>query len=152
LRNPSWHEIKDHVPIELAAAAARQFSTTRGDVARAMRVLPPEAQRGVISLMEGRGGQIRGQMAHQAARGDLDHAEREAFRTLAAATPEVRVAGIGDFVDSTPAAAGLGDPASPAQPPAAPVPEGGPMGRAPEAPRADEPRESATHPPRRSDR
>ena len=33
-------------------------------------------------------------MAHQAARGDLSHGEREAFRALAAATPEVRAEGI----------------------------------------------------------
>jgi hypothetical protein len=35
-----------------------------------MRALPPDAQRGVLGLMESKGGQIRGQMAHQAARAD----------------------------------------------------------------------------------
>jgi hypothetical protein len=98
LRNPSWQEIKDHVPVELAAAVARERSTTRGDVARAMRSLSPEARQGVMSLMESKGGQIRGQMAHQAARGDLTDSERDAFRTLAAASPEVRTHGIGDFI------------------------------------------------------
>jgi len=97
LRNPSWREIKDHVPVELAAAAARERATTRGDVAQAMRSLSPEARHAVMSLMESKGGQIRGQMAHQAARGDLTDTERGAFRTLAAASPEVRTHGIGDF-------------------------------------------------------
>jgi hypothetical protein len=98
LRNPSWQEIKEHVPVELAAAAARQRSTTRDDVAAAMRVLSPDAQRAVVGLMASKGGQIRGQMAHQAARGDLSEQEREAFRTLAAATPEVRAEGISEFM------------------------------------------------------
>jgi hypothetical protein len=99
LRSPSWQEIKDHVPVELAAAAARQQSTTRADVAAAMRALPSDAQGGVVGLMDTKGGQIRGQMAHQAARGDLSDQERDAFRTLAAATPEVRAQGISDFLD-----------------------------------------------------
>jgi hypothetical protein len=98
LRNPSWQEIKEHVPVELAAAAARQRSTTRDDVAAAMRVLSPEAQGAVVGLMASKGGQIRGQMAHQAARGDLSEQEREAFRTLAAATPEVRAEGVSEFM------------------------------------------------------
>ena len=98
LRSPSWREIKDHVPVELAAAAARERSTTRGDVARAMGSLSPEARHDVTSLMERNGGQIRGQMAHQAARADLSDSERDAFRTLAAAGPEVRSQGVGDFL------------------------------------------------------
>jgi hypothetical protein len=98
LRNPSWREIKDHVPVELAAAAARERATTRGDVARAMASLSPRARQGVVGLMESKGGQIRGQMAHQAARGDVTESERDAFRTLAAAGPEVRAQGIGDFL------------------------------------------------------
>ena len=102
LRNPSWQEIKDHVPVELAAAGARRSATTRGDVAGAMRALSPDAQRGVLALMETKSGQIRGEMAYQAARSDLGDADRDAFRTLAAASPEVRVQGIGDFVDGAP--------------------------------------------------
>jgi hypothetical protein len=108
LRSPSWQEIKDHVPVELAAAAARQQSTTRADVAAAMGALPSDAQGGVMGLMDAKGGQIRGQMAHQAARGDLSDQERDAFRALAAATPEVRAQGISDFIgggaDERPAA------------------------------------------------
>ena len=112
LRSPSWQEVKEHVPVELAAAAARQRSTTRADVAAAMRALPVNAQRAVMNLMDANGGQIRGQMAHQAARGDLSDREREAFRTLAAATPEVRAEGMSDFVsgaDERPAAPSMGN-------------------------------------------
>jgi hypothetical protein len=101
LRNPSWHEIRNHVPAELTAAAQRSASTTRADVAGAMRALPPAARQGVIELMNSHSGQIRGQMAHQAARGELEASEREAFRTLAAASPETRSDGINDFADDT---------------------------------------------------
>ena len=64
-----------------------------------MRALSPATRQGVIELMNSHGGQIRGQMAHQAARGDLDASEREAFRTLAAASAEIRTQGIHDFSD-----------------------------------------------------
>ena len=66
-----------------------------------MRALSPAARQGVIELMNSHGGQIRGQMAHQAARGDLEASEREAFRTLAAASPEIRSQGIADFAVDT---------------------------------------------------
>ena len=101
LRSPSWREIKDRVPVELAAAAARERATSRDDVAQAMRSLSPDARHGVINLMERNGGQIRGQMAHQAARSDLTDSERDAFRALAAASPDVRTQGIGDFVGAS---------------------------------------------------
>ncbi len=87
------------VPAELTAAAQRSADTTRADVAGAMRALSPAARQGVIELMNSHGGQIRGQMAHQAARGELEASEREAFRTLAAASPEIRSHGINDFAD-----------------------------------------------------
>ena len=62
-----------HVPAELTAAARRSAdTTTRADVAGAMRALSPAARQGVIDLMNSHGGQIRGQMAHQAARGELE--------------------------------------------------------------------------------
>jgi hypothetical protein len=99
LRNPSWHEIRNHVPAELTAAARRSADTTRADVAGAMGALAPAARQGVIDLMNSHGGQIRGQMAHQAARGELEASEREAFRTLAAASSEVRAHGISDFAE-----------------------------------------------------
>jgi hypothetical protein len=133
LRNPSWQEIKDHVPVELAAAAARQRAVTRADVATAMRALSPDARDAVMRLMDAKGGQIRGQMAHQAARGDLSDPEREAFRTLAAATPEVRARGIGDFIG-----VGTGEP-SPTSPPINGAGASRPATRAPDEPRATPP-------------
>src|SRR4051812_23892756 len=147
LRTPSWREIKDHMPVELAAAAALQASTGPSDVAAAMRALPSDAQAGVIALMEGKGGQIRGQMAHQAARTDLSSDHREAFRTLAAANPEIRSQGIRDFLDAGPIAPsapsdGVTTDSAAATDPgmresatsgatAAPVEQGGPMGTPP---------------------
>jgi hypothetical protein len=101
LRSPSWQEIRTRVPAELTAAAQRTATTTRADVAGAMRALSPAARQGVVGLMERHGGQIRGQMAHQAARGELEDAEREAFRALAGASPEARAHGIGDFLAAT---------------------------------------------------
>ena len=102
LRSPSWSEIEHHVPVEQAIAAARESSTTPADVAGAMQALRSDARQGVIELMERKDGQIRGQMAHQAARGDLNDIEREAFRTLAAATPAVRAQGIENFLARPP--------------------------------------------------
>jgi hypothetical protein len=128
LRSPSWQEIKEHVPVELAAAAARQQSTTRADVSAAMRALPTDAQRGVMGLMASKGGQIRGQMAHQAARADISDTERDAFRALAAATPEVRAQGISDFITG-----GGGDQ------PAAPSAASGATERGSAQPGSDEP-------------
>jgi hypothetical protein len=63
-----------------------------------MGALSPEARQGVIGLMESRGGQIREEMAHQAARAELDDRQRDAFRTLAGARPEIRAQGISDYM------------------------------------------------------
>ena len=103
LRSPSWQEIEDRVPVEQATAARPRASTTPADVAGAMRALRPDARQGVIELMERKDGQIRGEMTHQAARGDLNDIERDAFRTLAAATPAVRAQGIANFLARPPA-------------------------------------------------
>ncbi len=63
-----------------------------------MRDLAPRDAAGACSaLAEAKEGRIGGEMVHQAARSDLGERERDAFRTLAAATPEVRTQGIGDF-------------------------------------------------------
>jgi hypothetical protein len=102
LRRPPWREIEHHVPIEMAAAAQREATTTRAHVAEAMKALPDDVRRGVVDLMERKDGRIRGEMAHQAAREDLGEVEREAFRTLAAATPAVRTQGIDTFYGRPP--------------------------------------------------
>jgi hypothetical protein len=102
LRTPAWQEVKDHVRVELAAAEQRQGATGPTDVADAMEALRPEARKAVMDLMDSRGGEIRGRMAHHAARGDLSDSEREAFRTLAAATPAIRAQGIEAFLGGAP--------------------------------------------------
>jgi hypothetical protein len=102
LRTPAWSEIEHRVPVEQAIAADRESSTTPADVAGAMQTLRSDARQGLIELMERKDGQVRGEMAHQAARGDLNDVEREAFRTLAAATPDVRAQGIENFLAHAP--------------------------------------------------
>ncbi|MEA2312705.1 MAG: hypothetical protein QOE28_2673 [Solirubrobacteraceae bacterium] len=140
LPHPSWQEIRDHVPVELDAAARRQATTTPHAVTAALRALPPAVAADVGALIEARGGQIRGQMAHQAARGELGEGEREAFRTLAAASPAVRTQGLAAY------AAGPAEP-NPAPPPpperpvagaavAAPAPTGSAAAGKPGAPSA----------------
>ena len=68
-------------------------------------------------------------MVHQAARSGIDIREREAFRTLAAATPETRVLGMADFLGEDLATAPTED-----SPSVTPRAEGGPFGT-PEPPR-----------------
>jgi hypothetical protein len=97
LRAPSWQEIRARVPAEAEAAAARRDCTTRADVAAAMRALSPETQHALQRLADAKKGRIGGEMVHQAARADIGERERDAFRTLAAATPQVRTQGIDDF-------------------------------------------------------
>jgi hypothetical protein len=98
LPTPSWREIKDRVAPEMETASARRSATTRQDVAAAMRDLRPETQQAIKALAEAKNGRIGGEMVHQAARDGIDTREREAFRTLAAATPETRVLGMADFL------------------------------------------------------
>ncbi len=140
LRAPSWQEIRERVPAEAEAAAARRDSTTRANVAAAMRDLGPETQLALQRLADAKKGRIGGEMVHQAARADIGEREREAFRTLAAATPQVRTQGIADFFAgldaSTEGATPSGHPGplavsgpmgtpAPAAPPAQPAPGAG---------------------------
>lgn len=133
LPTPSWREIKDRVAPEMETASARRGATTRQDVAAAMRVFRPETQQAIKALAETKNGRIGGEMVHQAAREGLDAREREAFRTLAAATPETRVLGMADFLGESLATAPPED--SPSVNPRA---EGGPFGT-PEPPRPSQP-------------
>ena len=65
LREPSWAEIRAHVPAELTTAAQRTATTTRADVAGAMHALTPAARQGVIGLRNLPSGEIRGRMAQE---------------------------------------------------------------------------------------
>ncbi|WP_157592142.1 hypothetical protein [Solirubrobacter soli] len=138
LRAPSWQEIRERVPAEAEAAAARRDSTTRADVAAAMRDLDPETQSALQRLADAKKGRIGGEMVHQAARSDIGEGERDAFRTLAAATPQVRTQGIADFFADTQASSAVtapGDATRSGDP--GPLAASGPMGApAPAAPPA----------------
>ena len=90
-----------------------------------MRELGPETQLALQRLAEAKQGRIGGEMVHQAARADLGERERDAFRTLAAASPQVRTQGIGDFAADQ---AGASDAARTATGQPAPHAGSGPMG------------------------
>jgi len=89
-----------------------------------MRELGPETQLALQRLAEAKKGRIGGEMIHQAARADLGERERDAFRTLAAASPQIRTQGISDFAADQ---AGAGTPADGTGQPA-PHTASGPMG------------------------
>ena len=86
------------MPAEWPNGRARASRRRRARDVAARCALPDDARQGVVELMERKDGRIGGEMVHQAARADLGDSERDAFRTLAAATPEVRAQGIDDFL------------------------------------------------------
>ena len=103
-----------------------------------MRDLGPETQLALQRLADAKKGRIGGEMVHQAARSDIGESERDAFRTLAAATPQVRTQGIADFFADTEAssaatAPGDGTPSGHPGPLAASGPMGAPAPAAPPA-------------------
>jgi len=120
----SWKEIQDRVPAETERAQARRESTTRQDVASAMRDLRPDVQRAIHSLSTAKEGRITGEMVHQASRSGLSADEQAAFRTLAAATPEVRMQGLSDVLGSLSTQAGDSSAVTPRD-------TGGPLGSPP---------------------
>jgi hypothetical protein len=96
-----------------------------------MRDLGPETQLALQRLADAKKGRIGGQMVHQAARADIGEGERDAFRTLAAASPLVRTQGIADFFADTEvssAATTAGDGTASGHP--GPLATSGPMGAA----------------------
>jgi len=132
---PPWSEIADRVPLELDAAEAAQATTTAADVQRALGALPGPARRAVAEEMERKEGRIR-EMAQQAACTELSEPQRDAFRVLAAATPEVRAEGLRAFDAAAAAETGAAGSSRATVPPgaagegtAAPSPGDGPMGQ-----------------------
>jgi hypothetical protein len=70
-----------------------------GEQARAaLESLPGETQRGIGQLVSEHGAGAREHLAYQAL-GDWSPQEREALRTLAAASPEIRAQALGDITD-----------------------------------------------------
>ena len=96
---------------------AEQHQPVSAEQARSARdSLAPATQAAVGSLIADHGPRARQHLAYQAL-GEWTPQEREAIRTLAAASPEVRAQAFGESGAST---AGFGDSAEPARSKAAP--------------------------------
>ena len=111
----------------LEASLREQRQPVTGEQARQARdALPASTQGAMQSLVADHGPRARQHLAYQAM-GEWTPHEREAIRTLAAASPEVRaqafsdgsgsMSGFGESADPTPTPAGSGA-ATPAHPPA----------------------------------
>ena len=85
-----------------------------------MRALSPAARQGVADLIEAKGGQIRGQMAHQAARNDVSDASATRSARSPPRRPGTRIEGIDVFRGgTTPSSAIAGNGGSAADSPGA---------------------------------
>ena len=95
LRRPSWRQ--DHFDAEMLEASVReQRQPVSGEQARQARdALPASTQGAMQSLVADYGPRARQHLAHQAM-GEWSPDEREAIRTLAAASPEVRAQAFSD--------------------------------------------------------
>lgn len=125
LQRPSWRQ--EHFDAEMLEASLReQRQPVSAEQARqALDALPASTQGAVESLVADHGPRARQHLSYQAL-GEWTPAEREAIRTLAAATPEVRAqafsdgggsaSGFGESADPKPTPAGSGA-ATPAPPP-----------------------------------
>jgi hypothetical protein len=109
LQRPSWRQ--EHFDSEILEASLReQHQPVSAEQARQARdALPPATQGAVGALIADQGPRVRQHLAYQAL-GEWTPREREAIRTLAAASPDVRAQA---FTDSTEAMAGFGESAEP---------------------------------------
>jgi hypothetical protein len=109
LQRPSWRQ--DHFEAEMLEAALReQRQPVAAEHARqALGALPASTQGAVQSLVADHGPRARQHLAYQAL-GEWTPNEREAIRTLAAASPEVRAQAFSDGGGST---SGFGESADP---------------------------------------
>jgi hypothetical protein len=114
LRRPSWRQ--DDFDAEMLEASLReQRQPVSAEQARqALQVLPDSTRGAVQSLVADHGPRARQHLAYQAL-GEWTTGEREAIRTLAAASPEVRAQAFGDGSGST---SGFGESADPKPSPA----------------------------------
>ena len=109
LRRPSWRQ-EDFEAEMLEASLREQHQPVSAEQARQARgALSPATQAAVMSLIADHGPRARQHLAYQAL-GEWTPPEREAIRTLAAATSEVRAQA---FADSVGSAAGFGESAEP---------------------------------------
>jgi hypothetical protein len=109
LQRPSWRQ--DHFDAEMLEASLReQRQPVSGEQARrALDALPVSTQGAVGSLVGDHGARARQHLAYQAL-GEWTPDQREAIRTLAAATPEVRAQA---FADGGGSRSGFGESADP---------------------------------------
>jgi hypothetical protein len=119
LQRPSWRQ-EDFDAEMLEASLREQHQPVSAEQARSARDrLAPATQAAVGSLIADQGPRARQHLAYQAL-GEWTPQEREAIRTLAAASPEVRAQA---FSDGSGSMAGFGESAEPAVA-GAPVPAG----------------------------
>ena len=112
LQRPSWRqEDFDAEMLEASLREQRQPVSTE-QAKQALDALPARTQGAVESLVADHGPRARQHLAYQAL-GEWTPEQREAIRTLAAASPEVRAQAFSDGSEST---AGFGETAEPATP------------------------------------
>ena len=117
LQRPSWRQ-EDFDAEMLEASLREQHQPVSAAQAKSARdSLAPATQAAVGSLIADQGPRARQHLAYQAL-GEWTPQEREAIRTLAAASPEVRAQAFTDTAGST---AGFGETAEPAVRPSFPV-------------------------------
>ena len=110
LQRPSWRQ--DDFDAEMLEASLREqrHPVSAGQARQALDALPAPTQGAVESLVADHGPRARQHLAYQAL-GEWTPEHREAIRTLAAASPEVRAQAFSDGGEST---AGFGESAEPA--------------------------------------
>ena len=123
LQSPSFHGREHHHALELLAAESREANrpVSPAEAAKALRALPADTRRGIDGLVREHGAGAREHLAYQAL-GDWTDDQREALRTLAAATPDVRAHALTDVLGAP--APDMSDALAPAidEPPARPGP------------------------------
>ena len=99
LQTPSFRE-QDFANETFEASFRERTSPVSGEQARAaLASLPADTQRGIGQLVSEHGAGAREHLAYQAL-GEWSSQEREALRTLAAASPEIRAQALGDVADT----------------------------------------------------
>jgi hypothetical protein len=114
LQRPSWRQ--DHFDAEMLEASLREQRkpVTPEQASQAADALPETTRAAVQTLAADHGPRARQHLAYQAL-GEWTPGQREAIRTLAAASPEARAQAFGDGDGSK---SGFGTPADPAPAPA----------------------------------
>ena len=110
LRRPSWRQEDFDAEMLEASLREQRQPVSAAQAGQALQALPSRTQDAVRSLVADHGPRAQQHLAYQAL-GEWTGEQREAIRTLAAASPEVRGQAFGDGSEST---AGFGATAEPA--------------------------------------